>query len=60
MLPPGNTATTLNEFTIPKGTEVFIGRVKDGGKGATQVFIKDPAVLKNRRIIEELEKEPRP
>jgi len=45
-LPEGATADTLNKFTIPKGTNIFVGRVKGGSPGATQVFIKDPGVLK--------------
>ncbi|QPJ61245.1 MAG: hypothetical protein G3M70_04820 [Candidatus Nitronauta litoralis] len=45
-LPEGATADTLNKFTIPKDTEIFVGRVKGGPSGATQVFIKDPRVLK--------------
>ena len=45
-LPEGATAVTLNKFTIPKGTEIFVGRVKGGTSGATQVFIKDPSILK--------------
>ena len=45
-LPEGATATTLNKFTIPKGTKVFVGRVKGAPPRATQVFIKDSGVLK--------------
>ena len=45
-VPEGATAETLNRFTIPKGTEIFVGRVKGGPPDATQVFIRDPSVLK--------------
>jgi len=45
-LPEGATAETLNRFTIQKGTEIFVGRIKGGPPGATQVFIKDPSVLR--------------
>ncbi|MBK7364269.1 MAG: hypothetical protein IPI97_04470 [Nitrosomonas sp.] len=45
-LPEGATAETLNKFTLPKGTEIFVGRVKGGTPGATQIFIKNPSILK--------------
>jgi len=44
-LPAGNTAQTLNTFTIPSGTTIFTGRVAGGGASATQIFISDPSVL---------------
>ncbi|MDR4515324.1 RHS repeat-associated core domain-containing protein, partial [Nitrosomonas sp.] len=45
-LPEGATASTLHKFVIPKGAEVFVGRVKGGASQATQIFIKDPGILK--------------
>jgi len=45
-LPAEATAEKLNSFTIPKGTEIFAGRVRGGPAGASQVFIKDPGVLR--------------
>jgi hypothetical protein len=44
-LPPGATAQQLNAFTIPKGTQIFYGRVEGGAQGATQIFIRDRGVL---------------
>ena len=45
-LPKGSTATDLNRFVIPKGSEIFIGGVKAGHPGAIQIFIKNPNILK--------------
>ncbi len=43
-LPPGNLATNIAEITIPKGTQVFVGRVAGGN--APQYFVPDPTVLR--------------
>lgn len=44
-LPEGATAETLNTFTIPAGTRIFLGGVAGGADTATQIFIQDPSVL---------------
>jgi RHS repeat-associated protein len=44
-LPEGATAQTLNAFTIPAGTRIFIGGVAGGADTAAQIFIRDPSVL---------------
>jgi RHS repeat-associated protein len=44
-LPAANTAENLSTFTIPKGTEIFIGRVAGGGAKATQIYVPNPSVL---------------
>ena len=44
-LPVGATAETLNTFTIPAGTRIFVGGVKGGADTATQIFIENPSVL---------------
>lgn len=44
-LPPGNTAENLSIFKIPAGTEVYIGRIEDGGATATQIYIKNSDCL---------------
>ena len=41
----GATAETLNVFTIPAGTRIFIGGVEGGADTATQIFIEDISVL---------------
>jgi len=45
-LPSGATAETVTSFVIPRGTEIFVGRVAGGAAKATQIFIKDPGVLR--------------
>ncbi|HOX04744.1 MAG TPA: hypothetical protein P5555_21325 [Candidatus Paceibacterota bacterium] len=44
-LPPGATAQQLNAFIIPKGTQIFYGRVEGGAQRATQIFIQDRGIL---------------
>jgi hypothetical protein len=44
-LPVGATAETLNTFTIPAGTRIFVGGVEGGANTATQVFIENASVL---------------
>ena len=45
-LPSGATATQLNSLIIPKGTNIFYGRVEGGSATATQIFIQNPGVLR--------------
>ncbi len=45
-LPAGATAQQLNSFIIPKGTNIFYGRVEGGGSTATQIFIENSRVLR--------------
>jgi len=45
-LPLGATAEHLTTFVIPKGTEIFVGRVAGGAKWATQIWLKNPGVLR--------------
>ncbi len=44
-LPQGATAEALTTFTIPRGATIYVGRVAGGGKGATQIFVPNPALL---------------
>jgi RHS repeat-associated protein len=44
-LPLGATAENLNSFVIPRGTEIFMGRVAGGAPWATQIWIRNPGVL---------------
>lgn len=44
-LPENATAQTLNTFTIPAGTRIFMGGVAGGADTATQILIHDPSVL---------------
>ncbi len=46
-LPPGATAEQLNTLLIPRGTTIYYGRVSGGGETATQIFIRDPSVLRS-------------
>ena len=45
-LPAGATAQQLNSLIIPKGTNIFYGRVEGGGSTATQIFIENSRVLR--------------
>jgi hypothetical protein len=51
-LPEGNMATNKSTFIIPKGTDIYIGRIEGGGMKATQIYIKNPDVLFYRQDIE--------
>jgi RHS repeat-associated protein len=44
-LPANATAATLNVFTIPAGTTIFMGGVAGGAESAIQIFIQDASVL---------------
>jgi len=44
-LPAGATAEQLTGFVIPRGTEIFIGRVAGGALSATQIWVRDVARL---------------
>ncbi len=47
-LPVENRASHVAEVTIPEGTQVFVGHV--GGGHATQLFVRDPSVLRVQNI----------
>jgi hypothetical protein len=45
-LPDKNLGTQLNALIIPRGTEIFVGRIAGGARWATQVFVQDWSELR--------------